>query len=442
MKVKARNKRDSIEKIQKTTDIIVFMSAYDVHKFNKRIPKLWHKPKTKELLKQFHIIGLSTQNSILTKSRKTEYTTEYNSLKHISEYKFQISEKEYTDEVKHELEQTMGSLVFHHSAKTLLDTNKTQIKHCFNLESFLVYINSEILQVDPFAYFLNGVLIINFELVHFETGEPLSFDEIYGRTNNYGILPIQAIKYFDEDVFSADNRKISEIIFDNIWGLLDNINRHKYTVRQLSFVHNILVFSNNINEPKDYFKKVLGAPSIELDIKDLGTSKDFKYYSKEYLALVTSYSENNISNILVDIQVLESLKTFILLQMIIDVEINDKLNTIVDHQIYLRSLYYQSHAPVITLNVIDNLKTMVSYIQYKSAIDFKVEALKVLQDRQKTKNGRLLNVLLYILALIGSFQTLEVLKTEFRISFGWGVAIVCIIFGVFGLIWLCREIKD
>ena len=70
----------------------------------------------------------------------------------------------------------------------------------------------------------------------------------------------------------------------------------------------------------------------------------------------------------------------------------------------------------------------------RSAINFKVEALKVLQDRQKAKNGRLLNVLLYILALIGSFQTLEVLKTEFGISFGWGVIVVCAIFGLFGVI--------
>lgn len=442
MRLKVKNKKNSTKNSQFQKDTVVFMSAYDVHSFNKRIPKLWNKPKTKELLKEFHIIGLSTQNTILTKSRKTEYITEYNSLEHTSEYKFQVSDNEYTDEVKKELQEMIGSLVFHHSAKTLLDTNRTQIKHCFNLESFLVVINSEVLQVDPFAYFLNGVLIINFELIHFETGEPLHFNEIYGRKNNYNILPIQALKYFDEDEFSTDNRKISDIIFDNIWGLLDNVNRNKYTIDQFSFVHNILVFSNNIDDPTEYFKKVLGAPSIELNIKELGTSKDFKYYSKEYLALVTSYEQDNISNILVDIQVLESLKILILLQMIVDVEINDKLNQIIDHQIYLQSLYYQSHAPVITLNVIDNLKTMVSYNQYKSAINFKVEALKVLQDRQKAKNGRLLNVLLYILALIGSFQTLEVLKTEFGIPFGWGVIAVCAIFGLFGVLWLCREGKD
>ena len=128
--------------------------------------------------------------------------------------------------------------------------------------------------------------------------------------------------------------------------------------------------------------------------------------------------------------------------MIIDVEINDKLNVLIDHQIYLQALSYQSNVPIITLNLIDSLRTMFSYNQHKSAVEFKIEALKILQDRDRTKNGRFLNILLYILALIGSFQTLDVLEEQFDISFSWGMVIICVVFGLLGIVWWTRDNKN
>lgn len=71
--------------------------------------------------------------------------------------------------------------------------------------------------------------------------------------------------------------------------------------------------------------------------------------------------------------------------MILDVGNNDKLNVIVNHQIYLQSLYYQSHTPIITLNIIENMKSTITYNQYKSALENKIEALKIMQIENVTK---------------------------------------------------------
>jgi len=289
------------------------------------------------------------------------------------------------------------------------------------------------------AYIMNGVLVVNYELIHYETGKPLSIDEIYGRTNNYSIIPVESTMYFCEQNFTDDDRKISDIIFFNIVGFLEYVMKNKYEMESYSFVHNILVFSKNVKNVNEYFKLVLGADTVELETNNIATASSFKYYSKEYLGLVTDFSEEEFSHILSDVQILESFKIYLLLQMILDVEINDKLDAIINHQIYLQALQYQSHAPIITSNLIENIKLTVAYNQYKSALENKIDALKIMQDRERNKNSKLLNILLYVLTLLGSFQTLQVLKTELGLPFKCGMIGVCIVFGMFGVIWICRE---
>lgn len=70
-----------------------------------------------------------------------------------------------------------------------------------------------------------------------------------------------------------------------------------------------------------------------------------------------------------------------------------------------------------------------------------MEALRIYQERKNNKNGRLLNILLYILAMLGSAQTLQVLKTEFGLPFNISFWFTMAIFVVFGVVWLIRENK-
>ena len=52
-----------------------------------------------------------------------------------------------------------------------------------------------------------------------------------------------------------------------------------------------------------------------------------------------------------------------------------------------------------------------------------------------------MNVLLYVLALIGSAQTLQVLQTELGLPFNIAFWVVIGVFIVFGIVWVLREIR-
>lgn len=197
--------------------------------------------------------------------------------------------------------------------------------------------------------------------------------------------------------------------------------------------------SNKIDNIGDYFQKVLGAQLDNFKIDNISATDAFRFYSTEYLSVVAQIKNNDINNILFDCMMLESFKVYLLLKMIIDYEINHKLDDIINSQIYVESLYYPAHVPIITLNVIDNLKETVSFTRYKQAVDFKVQALKIEHDRQSTSNGKLMNILLYVLAMIGSAQTLQVLQTELGLPFKVSFWIVMGIFIALGFVWLLRE---
>lgn len=438
-------KKNVVKKVSKTNqeiqDTVIFMTAYNIHKFKQHFPRFWQHGKIKELLRQYHISGVSNKSMYVSPDNKCKYTVEFDSLKQVSAFHFEESVVEINEKHPRFLEEMMTTLSLHHSAYALLDSSKINVSMCFNMESFLVMLDEKVLQVDPVAFVLNGALIVNFELVDFESTVPLGHDTIYGRSNNYGIQPISKIKYFNETDFADDDRKISDIIFQNIFDFINKAGKGKWEVDNFSFVHNTLVMSNKIKDIGEYFQKVLGAPIDNFKVANIAATNAFDYYSTEYLGVVVPVTNDDINNILFDCMILESFKVYLLLKMIIDYEVNHKLDKIIDSQIYVESLFYPSCVPIITLNVIDNLKETVSFSRYKQAIDFKVQSLKIEQERKHTNNGRLMNVLLYVLALLGSAQTLQVLQTELGLPFKIAFWVVMGIFLIFGIVWIFREYK-
>lgn len=132
---------------------------------------------------------------------------------------------------------------------------------------------------------------------------------------------------------------------------------------------------------------------------------------------------------------------YLYLQLIIDYDINNELIKLLDHQIFVKSLLYPRHVPIITMNVIDNLKRTVTFIERAQAIELKIDALKLLQQRKRNSNGIFLNVLLFVLALIGSVQSLQVLSQELGISFCGGLIVIGVGFTILLLVWIFREKK-
>lgn len=425
---------------QEMPDTVVFMTAYNVE-IKRHIPRFWQRRNMRELLKQHHISGLSTGSMYASPDAKCSYSVEYDALKQVSEFHFEKNIGEIKKQYPEFVDEMMTTLSLHHSARALLDPSQIKVSMCFNMESFLVMFDTTILQVDPIAFMMNGSLIVNFELVDYASGVPLRYDAIYGRSNNYVIQPISKIKYFNDEEFEDDDRKIADIVFQNVYGLIGTAGEGRWEVDDISFVHNILVMSNSVENANEYFQNVLGVQIENYKVDNIGASDSFNYYSTEYLGLVTQITSESVTNILYDCIMLESFKAYLLLKMVIDYEVNHKLDKIIDSQIYVESLFYPAHVPIITLNMITNLKETISFSRYRQAIDFKVKALKIMQDRKRSSNGTMMNVLLYILAFLGSAQTLQVLQTEFGLPFKITFWVVISIFVLFGIVWICREIK-
>ncbi len=422
-------------------DTVIFMTAYNIHKFKQHIPKFWERRKARDLLKQYHISGISNKNTYVSPVVKCDYTVEYNSLKQVSEFNFEENIVEIAEQHPDVLEEMLATLYLQHSSYALLDVSQINVSMCFNMESFWVMFGTKILQVDPVAFMMNGSLVVNFELVDFDSAVSIGYDSIYGCSNNYGIQPISKIKYSNEQEFTDDDRRIPDIIFQNIFNFINQAGKGKLEVDNFSFVHNILVMSNKIESTNQYFQDVLGAQIDNFKIVNLATANSFEYYSKEYLGVVTQVATDNVDKVLFDCMMLESFKLFLLLRMIIDYEVNHKLDKIIDSQIYVESLFYPAHVPIITENMISNLKETVSFSRYKQAIDFKVQALKIQQERKHNSNGRMLNILLYILALLGSAQTLQILDQEFGFPFKVAFGVVMVAFVLLGIVWVCRDFK-
>lgn len=421
-------------------DTVVFMTAYDVHKLKRKFFHIGKTSKNKELWSQYHIAGFSYNNTYVTPYAKCHYTAEYNTLNQITAFHFEKDFEEYNNIYDKFTDEMMTTLCLQYSANALLDTTLINVDICFNMARFLVTFADKVYQVDPVAFIMSGSLIVNFELIDFETGVPLNSKSIHGRNNNYGIKPIEKIRYFDETEFKDDNRKICDIVFENVYGFLTKSSNDKWQIGNYSYVHNLLVLSNEIDNVSEYFQSVLGGKVNNFDAENISATEDFEFYSTEYLGLVVNIDSNKDKHrILNDCLMLEAFKTFILLKMIIDYEMHHSLEEIIDHQIYSQSQLYPLHVPIITMNVIDNLKNTYSYSRYKQAVDFKMQALNIYQERKISKNGRFLNVLLYILAMIGSAQTLQVLQTEFNMPFSISFGVTMAVFIIFGLVWLIRE---
>lgn len=217
--------------------------------------------------------------------------------------------------------------------------------------------------------------------------------------------------------------------------------KFKYAVGSFSYLHNTLVITNPQNSVMDYIQTVAGAILPDLSLKNLSSTQDYSYYSFDSLGVITPFKSRNISQILFDVQLLEALKMYLLLHTIIDFEITETLDQTLDKKMHVERLFYPAAVPIITHNVIENVKNTASYKKYSTAIDFKVNYLKTIQERRLTANSRLLNILLYILTFMGSVGTLQILEEKFNLSFSIGLTVAGVIFVGFGIYWLINETR-
>ena len=421
-------------------DTVVFMTAYNINKSTKKLPRLKRWVGFEQLLKKHHISSFASDNTVVTSKGKVKYTIAHDPIKQSTKCNFTVEDKnKCLDDFQDDLKGISWLLLLKHSAEKLFDKSLYEVSFCFNMKQFLVTINSQLLQVDPLVFFLNGTVFVSYELIHFDSGIPLKSTEIHNIKSNYNTLPVENLRYFEKNgTFASDNRNISQIILNNVYSFLNELTKFKYTV---SFLHNTLIITNSQHNILDYIQTVSGAILPDLSLKNLSSTQDYLYYSFDSLGVITPLKSRDVSEILFDVQLLEALKMYLLLHMIIDFEVTETLDKTMDKKMYVERLLYPASVPIITHNVIENVKSTYSYKKYSAAIDFKINYLKMIQDRRLNANSRLLNILLYILTFMGSVGTLQILEEKFNLSFSIGLTVAGVLFVGFGIYWLLNETR-
>lgn len=424
-------------------DTIVFMTAYNINKLTKKLPSLRKKSGFEQLLKKHHISSFASDNTVVTSTGKVKYTITHDPITQSSKCNFNVESKDKClDDFRDDLKGISWLLLLKHSAEKLFDKSLYEVSFCFNMKQFLVTINSELFQVDPLVFFLNGTAFVSYELIHFDSGIPIKSTEIHNIKSNYNTFPVENIRYFEEDsIFSSENRNISQIILNNVFSFLNELTNFKYAIDSFSYLHNTLIITNSQNDIKDYVQTVAGAILPDLSLANLSSTQDYSYFSFDSLGVITPLKSKDTSQIIFDGLLLESLKMYLLLHLIIDFEITETLDTTLDRKMHIERLLYPGSVPIITHNLIDNVKNTSSYKKYSAAIDFKINYLKMVQDRRLNTNNRLLNILLYILTFMGSVGTLQILEEKFNLSFSIGLIVAVILFVGFGVFWLINETR-
>lgn len=422
---------------------VVFMTAYNVNEYKKNWVFPFKKNNIRELLAKYHIANVSAKDTLFTEQGKFKIKSTFSHYKQTTNFEIESENTKEQDMDYDKLWEEAGrTILLKHSEKLLYDSNCFNVSFVFEMESFLVKIENRICQIDAWGFLLNGMVIIVYEVLNYETGKALNANEIFGPHNNYNIIPVDEIMYFEEQAFLKETRRVSEVIYSNITEFLESLLKHKYKVDEFSFIHNILVLSNSTMDVEKYFKDVLGVEEVELQIKNLNTTDAFKYFSQEYLGLITEIQEDAWGQAESDCILLEAMKMYLCLRMIVGYEIKDKLDDTIDNQLDVERLFYPSHVPIITMNVLDSIKETQSFNRYKAANDFKISYFKLMQERKKNKNNLFLNILLYLLALISGIGTLQVLQTEFGWPFKISFVILILIFVGLGIFWVVQERND
>ena len=104
-------KKNIVKKVEKAKqeiqDTVVFMTAYDIHGFKQHLPRFWQRSKAKELLKQYHISGISYKSMYVSPDAKCNYSVEYDSLKQVSAFHFEENIVETNKKYPQFLEDTL-----------------------------------------------------------------------------------------------------------------------------------------------------------------------------------------------------------------------------------------------------------------------------------------------------------------------------------------------
>lgn len=406
-------------------DTVLFLSAYNstqykatnwfLRKLRNVIP---HKKKQMQsLLEKHHLSFVATDETITSVDGKMEVTAQYDYVHQATTFSFKSKDSaEKENNASDSLKDSGFYINLRHAQSILVDERYFKIEFTFWLEPFLVWINGQMYQIDAGAFMMNSVLFIVFEVINYKTGKPLAKDDVGAKAENYNLLSVEKYQFFDEEKPVEAGMKISEIIYENISEFIWELTNKCYRSQEYFFVHDTLVFSNNIENISDYFCKLIDTKAPAEPIKDISTVEIYQYYPQAGCSVVSDFDCDNFQPILYSAIILESLKLYIHIFQ----------NSNLENETDLRRSVRKESEP---------------YKKHAEALHLKISYLTAQNELKKSRNSAILNVLLYIISLLSAIGTLDVIEAHFGVPFKYSFIIVVTLF-ILGLFWGIIEYRN
>lgn len=426
-------------------DAIIFMSAYETTKWEKRKLCMPFKKKLglDVLLAKYHLTYMLIGDKFVSAKGKLKLHTDYDYVHQKTDFSFApLDPQDDISAFEEIIDRTGFCVKMLHAQSILADPTYFKIDGFICMEPFLAYIGGHAFQIDPFAFSINQTLIITFEVIDCETGLPIKRDEIYGKQGNYNLLLVDGYQYFGDKDKTTANNKISEIIYYNIRDFFFEMTGEKFVSREYSFIHNMLILSSRIRNIESYFCDVIGTRKVPSPLENISTTMVYQYYPQDGVSVITNYNPDNIDIALYNGILLEAIKLYVYLFQIINAEITEDMNSVIKNDLYLENLFFAPHVPIETHNLLSYIYSTTSFRHHKEATKLKISYMTIQNESKKRKNGLLLNVLLYFLTLIGAIDTLDMLEQKLNIPFSCSFPVVALFFSVLGVAWWLIERKQ
>lgn len=424
-------------------DTVIFMSAYDTTKYVKsNFLHFEKKMESSKLLDKYHFTYILMGDKLISSQGTLELDSKYDYVQQKTIFEFKpTNEKDNIEKFEKVIDKTSFCVSLLHAQSVLTDSTYFNIDYVICMEQFLVNINKQLFQIDPVIFSLNRIIIIAFEVIEYETGIPLNRNKVFGHQGNYNLQTVEYYQYFGDENIIPFNGKISEIIYNNVSDFFFEETKKKYKAEGYSFIHGTLVLSNEIDDIKEYFCKLLGVRELPSPFENISTTENYEYYPQDGASVIKDYNPDEIEIPLFNGILLESMKLYIYLFQIVNAEITESLSMVMRNDMYLENLFYAPHVAIETHNLLSYVYQSKSFQHHKEAIKLKITYLSAENETKKNRYSVLLNILLYIISLLGAISALETLQNQLGIPFKYSFTCVIIIFLLFGIIWTVVELR-
>ena len=157
--------------------------------------------------------------------------------------------------------------------------------------------------------------------------------------------------------------------------------------------------------------------------------------------MITHFDYDNFDAILYPAIVLEAIKLYIHVFQTTNLEDETDIHRTIRNDIYLQNLFCSPDLPIMTHNLLNYIRESEPYKKHSEALQLKIAYLSAQNELKKNRNATVLNVLLYVISLLGAIGTLDVIEQHFGVPFEHSFIVITILF-VLGLIWWVIEYRN